>query len=532
MHSFSSYTNRVELGRGGMSTVYRATAPDGGTVALKALAIHLAADPTALRRFEVEIKLLSDLVHPHIVRLLDANLRGSPPFMVTEYVEGDSLDKIVLREGALPARRLASILIDIGYALDYAHARGIIHRDVKPGNILVRRSNGRALLADFGVAKSTELTAFTSTNARVGSVYYMSPEQIEGRLEITRVSDVYSLGVTAYLALTGKHPYEGGSEITIAKQHLDTQPRHPSDLNALVPRAVGDVVMRAIAKRTYERFATAGEFARRVRDAVGIVYASSSADAAAAPAVVATPAAEPRVREPVTPLPQSRVTAHTADRQIDMPPRPVRATRATPAPRPAPAPQVPAERAPSRVLLPLTTVLVVSLLCAGIALMGGSLLAGIGLPGPFGARTVLPRIAGETNITPLPTPILLDQETMLPTPTSSLRTIATDIAARAQLEPGGIPTLVGTLQPEEPIVVYQIVTATPQSADVPAPAAPAPMVSVATATPRPRPLPRPANPVYPAPPAPQGEARTPPPPPTPPSRNPLKSPLAIITAAP
>jgi serine/threonine-protein kinase len=508
-----------------MSTVYRATAPDGGTVALKALAIHLAADPTALRRFEVEIKLLSDLVHPNVVRLLDANLRGSPPFMVTEYVDGDSLDKIVIREGPLHARRLASILIDMGYALDYAHARGIIHRDVKPGNILVRRSNGRALLADFGVAKSTELTAFTSTNARVGSVYYMSPEQIEGRLEITRVSDVYSLGVTAYLALTGKHPYEGGSEITIAKQHLETQPRHPSDVNPLVPRGVGDVVMRAIAKRTYQRFATAGEFARRFRDAVGVAYASADDDLAAATPIGATdavgaPRPVVRVREPATPAPSVRQQATTAQR---MPPAqrvPRGGSRVVPEARPNPPPG-------ARLLAPLATVFVATLLCAGIALIGSSLLAGIGVPGwfaRFGGRTALPSVADEAPVTPLPTPILLEGDALLPTPTLSIRTIATDLAQRAQEPLGGVPTLVGTLQPQDPIVVYHIVTATP------APVYSAPAHDPwPTATQRPRPLPRPANPVYPAPPV---VERTPPPPPTPPSRNPLDSPLAIITSAP
>jgi eukaryotic-like serine/threonine-protein kinase len=530
MHSFSSYTNRVELGRGGMSTVYRATAPDGGTVALKALAIHLAADPTALRRFEVEIKLLSDLVHPNIVRLLDANLRGSPPFMVTEFVDGDSLDKIVTREGALSFKRVASILIDMGYALDYAHSRGIIHRDVKPGNILVRKSNGRALLADFGVAKSTELTAFTSTRARVGSVYYMSPEQIEGRLEITRVSDVYSLGITAYLALTGKHPYEGGSEITIAKQHLDAQPQHVSDVNPGVPRAVGDMVMKAIAKRTYQRFATAGEFARRFRDVVGV-----PADVAAVPAAGerAAPLERTAPRDGVshsTPLPPIRPS-----RAAQRPTLAQQREDANVPPLPAQIPQ----RKPSNALtLPLASGLVVLLLCLGIVLIGSSVFGSIGLSG---ARAVLPRAIGELQSTALPTPILLDPGPLpnLPnSPTPNIRTIATDLAERAQGgEPNSVPTLDGALTPYEPVVVYEIITATPAPYNAP------PLGPLATSTrmeplpsptAMPRPLPKPVHPGapphpdepgHPKPPAPH---RTPPPPPLPP----LRSPLAIITAAP
>jgi serine/threonine-protein kinase len=268
MSSFDAYTNRAELGRGGMSTVYRATAPGGGTVALKVLAIHLAADRNALVRFQNEIRLLEDLEHPNIVRLLGADLRCNPPYLVMEYVEGMSLDRWVTQQGVLSVQDLGPLLSDVGRALDYAHDEGIIHRDVKPSNILIRRSTGRALLTDFGVAKSADVTAFTATHARVGSVYYMSPEQVEGRLELTRASDVYSLGVTAYLALTGRHPFEGTNEISIARKHLETTARHLSEIAPEVPRRVGDVVMRALEKQPHRRHETAGDFARRFRAAV------------------------------------------------------------------------------------------------------------------------------------------------------------------------------------------------------------------------------------------------------------------------
>lgn len=268
MSSFDAYTNRVELGRGGMSTVYRAVAPDGSIVALKVLAIHLAADRNALIRFQNEIRLLEELDHPNIVRLRGADLRCTPPYLVMEYIEGMSLERWVTQKGVLTPRELGPLLSDVGRALDYAHDEGIIHRDVKPSNILIRRSSGRALLTDFGIAKSADVTAFTATHARVGSIYYMSPEQIEGRLELTRASDVYSLGVTAYLALTGRHPFEGTNEISIARKHLEVQAQHVSSVNSEVPQRVGDVVMRALEKHAYRRHETAGDFVRRFRAAV------------------------------------------------------------------------------------------------------------------------------------------------------------------------------------------------------------------------------------------------------------------------
>lgn len=324
MSSFDAYTNRMELGRGGMSTVYRATAPDGRTVALKVLAIHLAADRNALIRFQNELRLLEELDHPNIVHLLGADLRCNPPYLVMEYVDGMSLERWVTQKGELPPHELGPLLSDIGRALDYAHDEGIIHRDVKPSNILIRRSSGRALLTDFGVAKSADVTAFTATHARVGSVYYMSPEQIEGRLELTRASDVYSLGVTVYLALTGRHPFEGTNEIAIARRHLETEARHISELNPEVPRRVGDVVMRALEKQAYRRHETAGDFARRFRAAVAAEEQAAEEAARSYPKSARRAAARPvpRARKPraasprPAPLPVQRSAGRLSRRSL------------------------------------------------------------------------------------------------------------------------------------------------------------------------------------------------------------------------
>lgn len=259
MRSFGPYTNLVEIGRGGMAAVYRATAPNGRLVALKLLPPHLAADATMRARFEQESNL--GLNHPNIVRVNRSGVVDGTPYIEMEYVTGESLDRLVARAGPLSPEATARILLDAGRALDYAHARGVIHRDVKPSNVIVR-TDGSALLADFGVAKAMGITAYTATMARVGSVFFMSPEQAAGAFEITPASDIYSLGATAYYALTGHAPFEAGSDVAIARQHIEQPPRHVGDLRPTVPRAVGDVVMWALQKLPSQRPVSAGAFAR------------------------------------------------------------------------------------------------------------------------------------------------------------------------------------------------------------------------------------------------------------------------------
>lgn len=257
--TFGSYTRLFEIGRGGMATVYRATSPDGHLVALKLLGIHLATDKTAVNRFRNESQLGLD--HPNIVRVNNAGVIDDIPFIEMDYVPGESLDRLILRQGPLTPAQLAPILEDAARALDYAHGRGVIHRDVKPSNILIR-SDGRAMLADFGVAKAANVTAYTATTARVGSVFYMSPEQAAGAYNITQATDIYSLGVTAYYALSGRHPFEGDNDVAIARQHVDRLPPHLCVVKPDIPRPVGDVVMSALEKVPERRPASAGMFAR------------------------------------------------------------------------------------------------------------------------------------------------------------------------------------------------------------------------------------------------------------------------------
>ncbi len=267
MRSFASYSNLIEIGRGGMARVYRANSPTGHLVALKILSLHLATDKSALLRFKQESNL--GLQHPNIVRVIESDFdkdRGEP-YIVMDYVPSESLEQRLTRVKRLPPADVARIITDVGRALDYAHEKGIVHRDVKPGNILLRTSNDQALLTDFGIAKTPLATAYTATIARVGSVLYMSPEQADGTPSLTRASDIYSLAVTAYYALSGRHPFESNDPIVVARQHIDARPMHVCEQNSNIPRNVGDVVMQALAKQPHLRPPTAGRFARLLAEA-------------------------------------------------------------------------------------------------------------------------------------------------------------------------------------------------------------------------------------------------------------------------
>jgi len=295
---YDSYTNLVEIGRGGMATVYRATSKQTGQlVAIKVLDMHLMNDTAARARFAQEASFT--LVHPNIVRVVEHEVdsRGSTPYIVMEYVAGESLEQELQREGPQPLPQVLPVLRDIGHALDYAHSQGVIHRDVKPNNMLIRATTGQAMLADFGIAKTASLTAYTQTLQRVGSVLFMSPEQASGAPNLTPASDIYSLGVSTYYALSGRHPFEGEDQIAVARMHIDAAPPHLSDLNPNIPREWGDVVMQTLNKQPAQRPATASQFTQNLELALQRTptLAASAANAAAIAASNLTPTVLPRM---------------------------------------------------------------------------------------------------------------------------------------------------------------------------------------------------------------------------------------------
>ncbi len=269
------------IGSGGMANVYKAyDEKDKRVVALKVLKDEHKTDPDFLRRFEREAKAVLSLSHPNIVRSFDVGFDDDLPFIVLEYVPGKTLKDVIKEHGTLPPKTAVNITCQVLEALSSAHEIGIIHRDVKPQNVIIT-PEGVAKLADFGIARDAGTTTrtFAGTNV-IGSVHYLSPEQARGD-DVTVESDIYSCGIMLYEMLTGNVPFMGDNQVTIALKHLQEDVTPPVLLNPKIPRALSDVVVKASAKKPSQRYATArqmrndlqrslkepfGKFARLDRD--------------------------------------------------------------------------------------------------------------------------------------------------------------------------------------------------------------------------------------------------------------------------
>ena len=247
---------RIEdrLGSGGMSSVFRATDTIlERTVAVKILAEHLSDDERFVARFRREALAVAKLVHPNIVQVYDTGNDGGQYYIVMEYVRGRSGAQLLQAEGKLDPETSVEIGVQSCAGLDYAHRHGIIHRDVKPGNLMIiggpaGGGDMTVKLADFGIARASEQSRITQVGSVVGTAAYLAPEQARGD-EATPSSDVYSLGVVLYQFLTGRLPYEGASLAELAVRQQSEQPLHPSSYNDAVPQAVGDAVLVALESR-------------------------------------------------------------------------------------------------------------------------------------------------------------------------------------------------------------------------------------------------------------------------------------------
>ncbi|MEV0154118.1 protein kinase [Micromonospora sp. NPDC050686] len=412
------------IASGGMGDVWRATDQVlGRTVAVKTLLPALLDEPGFAERFRGEARTMATVNHPGVVDIYDYGSDQQMAFLVMEYVEGDALSSTLSRVGRLTPARTMALVAQAADALHAAHTKGIVHRDVKPGNLLVR-PNGTLVLTDFGIARSDLVGQLTAAGSVLGTASYISPEQATGAVA-TPASDVYALGVVAYQCLAGRRPFEGDNPLEIAMKHVREAPRPlPGD----IPPQVRSIVERALAKDPTGRWPSAaalGGVARQAKAALSQqtraagharpVSAAPSSPAApqaraqvppprqqhrpAAPVspaqprppATAVPPAQPRppvVTRPAPPRPPASQPAYPRGAATVPPPAPARPDRALGyARQPVPAPAARRSGSGRVVLVILVATLV--LLCSGVVSYKLRNSALPGLSGPPAGSTVL-----------------------------------------------------------------------------------------------------------------------------------------------
>jgi len=247
------------LGAGGMGRVYKVRNTISDRVeAMKVLLPNLEGNTDLADRFTREIKVQASLDHPNIAALHTALRIENQLVMLMEFVEGTPLDTM-METGPVPVDKAADYFAQVLSALSYAHGRGVVHRDLKPGNMMVTPT-GLVKLMDFGIAKMSADRKLTQTGSTVGSLYYMSPEQIKGALDLDPRSDLYSLGVSLYEIVTGARPFQGDSEYSIMAAHLEHKPLPPIQITPNLPPGLSEVILQALEKEPENRFQTADAF--------------------------------------------------------------------------------------------------------------------------------------------------------------------------------------------------------------------------------------------------------------------------------
>jgi serine/threonine-protein kinase len=266
--AFGGYTIESSLGRGGMGAVYLAThAQLDRKVALKVIAPELAHDEEFRARFLRETQLAASLEHPNVIPIYDAGEVDGVLYLAMRYVAGPSLRTLLRQRGSLPLEQTLTIAEELSGALDAAHAAGLVHRDVKPANVLLSESDEHVFLCDFGLAKRSDAEGLTRTGSFLGSVDYAAPEQIEGR-PVDGRADVYSLGCLLFHCLAGRAPFVRDTEYAVLHAHVSEPPPPLSSVRPDLPRALDGVLLGAMAKDADARPATAGALAAALADAV------------------------------------------------------------------------------------------------------------------------------------------------------------------------------------------------------------------------------------------------------------------------
>jgi serine/threonine-protein kinase len=315
------------LGEGGMATIWRAVDEQlDREVAVKILRPQFSADPGFAARFKQEARSAGGLSHPNIVSVYDYGTDGTDgeQYIVMELVEGRDLATILRDRAALSTNDAVRVAIGVASALEVAHRKGIVHRDVKPGNILITDA-GDVKVTDFGIARAVSEASMTVTGTTLGSVHYFSPEQARGD-EVTGASDVYALGIVLFEMLTGRRPFEGDSAAAVALKRLNEDPPTPSQLGRPVAPGLEPIVMRALAREPADRFPDAGAFAEALREwrrdpdaAAALAAGAVGATAAAStpPRGEPTVYVPPRVTRPADRVPVAPAPRRAAPRDRD-----------------------------------------------------------------------------------------------------------------------------------------------------------------------------------------------------------------------
>jgi len=253
------FADRV-LGEGGMGKVYRATGRDGSRVALKVVKKQYAQHESFRRRFYREARVAQTVKHPNVVPVFSLGEHLGLPYMVQGYVDGPSLAETLRRDGPLDVARSMRICRDVAGGLDALQGAGMIHRDIKPGNVLLDR-HGRAYVTDFGLAKDPHGSVLTLPGRAIGSADYMAPEQIRGE-PVSAATDIYALGCMIYECLCGRPPFSGVAGMRLMWAHLHDAPPDPERLRGDLPAGFGSTLLLALEKDWHRRPTTAGEYAR------------------------------------------------------------------------------------------------------------------------------------------------------------------------------------------------------------------------------------------------------------------------------
>jgi hypothetical protein len=310
----------IELvGRGGMGAVYRAVDINlDRTVAVKVLNTDLQNDPEFVERFRHEARVQAALNHPNIATLFDFFIRNGAPVAVMEFIEGETLQSMIKRRGPVPAHVSLPIFKQALQGVAAGHRRKIIHRDLKPANLMID-PEGNVKVTDFGIAKLQNSTGLTLVSTRIGTSYYMAPEQILGR-NVDARTDIYAMGITLYEMLSGQTPFRATTQYEIENAHVNQVPPPPTIHYPHIPPAAVDAVLRALAKEPAQRFASAEEFMQALPELNGVPYVGKSV---AAPAVATVLRAGPAPG--VQPLQSGPVQAGAQEPQPAARPEPANA---------------------------------------------------------------------------------------------------------------------------------------------------------------------------------------------------------------